>query len=104
MKVGPLRRVTGAVGLMALVPVGLMLFAGALTVPDAAQRAGAILLATLAVGRVAGWWLTALAEGFERDNGAADPRPAPRAERGRSSPTGSASDTASGPPPTEATS
>lgn len=65
MRIGPLRRIAGTAGLMALVPVGVMLVAGSLTIADAALRGGAIFVAVTTVGRVANWWMATLARGFE---------------------------------------
>lgn len=65
MRVGPLRRIAGTAGLIALVPVGVMLVAGSLTIADAALRGGAIFVAVTIVGRVANWWMATLARGFE---------------------------------------
>lgn len=65
MRIGPLRRIAGTAGLMALVPVGVMLVAGSLSIADAALRGGAIFVAVTTVGRVANWWMATLARGFE---------------------------------------
>lgn len=67
MSVGPLRRLTGAVGLVALVPTAWLLATNAITLTDAAMRATATLIAVVAVGRVIGWVVGGLAGSFERD-------------------------------------
>lgn len=72
MKTGPLRRAAGTAGLLALLPVGVMLLTGALTVGDAALRAGAIFVAVTGVGRVAGWWMAGLLRDFEKRNAATE--------------------------------
>lgn len=61
MRTGPLRRVAGTIGLLALAPTGWLLATGQLTVMEAAWRAGATLLLVSIVGRVAGWFVEALA-------------------------------------------
>ncbi|HVL99739.1 MAG TPA: hypothetical protein VM324_10660 [Egibacteraceae bacterium] len=78
MKPGPLRRLTGALGLVALAPTAAMLALGALTLADAALRAGVTLVGVTAIGRGAGWWLSSTAARFERRTPAADPDPADR--------------------------
>lgn len=72
MKTGPLRRAAGTAGLLALLPVGVMLLTGALTVADAALRGGAIFVAVTGVGRVAGWWMAGLLRDFEKQSEAAE--------------------------------
>lgn len=68
MSIGPLRRLTGAAGLLALVPLGVWVFTGTMTLRDAAMRAIAILVVVVVVGRVAGWWLSMLADGFDAED------------------------------------
>lgn len=53
MSTGPLRRLTGALGLLALVPIALHLATGAITAEEAAIRGLVVLVVTLAVGHVA---------------------------------------------------
>lgn len=53
MSTGPLRRTTGAIGLLALVPIVLHLATGALSPEEAAARGLVVALVTLAVGHVA---------------------------------------------------
>lgn len=88
MSAGPLRRLVGILGLLALVPTAAMLTAGTITLEDAALRAGATLLAAWLLGKVAGWWLSFLAREFERagEPGVRAPaQPAGSAARGRGS-------------------
>jgi hypothetical protein len=65
MTVGPLRRLVGTLGLLALVPTAMMLALGRITPLDAALRATATLLAAMVIGRVAGWWVVQMARGYE---------------------------------------
>ena len=66
MKPGPLRQLTGAVGLVALVPTAVLLAQGAHTPWQAAVRALMTLVGVTVIGRIAAWWLTATAGAFER--------------------------------------
>jgi hypothetical protein len=81
MTPGPLRRLIGMVGLIALTPTALMLASERIDLLDAAVRAGATLLAATAIGRVAGWWVDAMARSYEdslrEEQAAAEPE-APR--------------------------
>ena len=61
MRTGPLRRVAGTIGLLALAPTGWLLASGQLTVVEAAWRGAITLLLVSLVGRVAGWFVEALA-------------------------------------------
>lgn len=72
MSPGPLRRLSGAVGLVALVPTAWLLANGAITLVDAAIRAIATLLVVVAVGRVIGWVVGGLAGSFEREEAESD--------------------------------
>jgi hypothetical protein len=65
MTPGPLRRLIGTVGLIALTPTALMLATERIDPLDAALRAGATLLAALIIGRLAGWWVAEMARGYE---------------------------------------
>lgn len=67
MSVGPLRRLVGMLGLMSLVPTALMLGLGRVTPGTAAMRALATLVATMMIGRLAGWWVRSMARGYEGD-------------------------------------
>lgn len=53
MSAGPLRRATGAIGLLVLLPVVVLFATGALSPEQAALRALTILVVTLLVGRLA---------------------------------------------------
>lgn len=55
MKAGPIRRAAGGLGLLALVPTALMLFAGQITLQVAAVRAGITLACAMLVARAASW-------------------------------------------------
>ncbi len=61
MRTGPLRRVAGTIGLLALAPTAWLLASGQLTVVEAAWRAAITLLLVMLLGRVAGWFVEALA-------------------------------------------
>lgn len=75
MSAGPLRRLVGVLGLLALLPTAALLTAGTVTVEDAAVRAGVTLLAALVLGKVAGWGLEFLAGEFDRAQGDGDRQP-----------------------------
>jgi hypothetical protein len=84
MSVGPLRRLIGTLGLVALAPTAALLALGTVTPVDAAIRAVVTLVSTLLVGRVATWWLNATAASFEQvpaEGDAERPAPAPRRRR-----------------------
>jgi hypothetical protein len=66
MSTGPLRRTIGAAGLLALVPVVVMLALGSITPEDAALRAVAIAVSVVVVGRVARMVLTTTLRRVER--------------------------------------
>jgi hypothetical protein len=66
VSVGPIRRLVGMLGLLALVPTAAMLAVGRVTPPDAALRALATLVATMLIGRAATWWVGQMARGYER--------------------------------------
>ena len=61
MRTGPLRRVAGTIGLLALAPTAWLLASGQLTVVEAAWRAALTLLLVMLLGRIAGWFVEALA-------------------------------------------
>lgn len=65
MKPGPLRQLTGALGLIGLTPTALLLGQGAVSAGEAALRSLVTLVAVVAVGRLAAWWLTTTATAFE---------------------------------------
>ena len=66
MSPGPLRRLLGALGLLALAPVALRLVEGSLTATDAALRAVATLVAVVVIGRLVGSWLAQVAHTYDR--------------------------------------
>lgn len=78
MSPGPLRRLVGGLGLVALVPVAWQLWIGGLDPVGAAARAVAVLVVVVTVGRVVARWLDSVARAVEVDGGASD---ATRAER-----------------------
>ncbi len=59
MIVSVLRRAAAIIGVVVMLPIGLMLATGQLSAADAGMRAGITLLAVLGVRRVAGFlgWL-----------------------------------------------
>ena len=65
MRIGPLRRVIGLLGLVALAPPTWLLMNGALTPEAAAMRAASVLLAVLVIGHGTRLALSALARRFE---------------------------------------
>lgn len=77
MTAGPLRRITSAIGLIALVPVALLLITGQLTPEAAVLRAGMVLIAVVALGRVARVLLTTLLRRVERRFGGQEHRTPP---------------------------
>lgn len=65
MPVGPLRRLVGALGLVALIPLLVMVSLGALSPVDAAPRAMVMLLVLLVLGRLVSWGMEVLAAQVE---------------------------------------
>lgn len=61
MSIGPLRRLVGILGLVALVPVLLMVGLGEIGLVDAAVRASVTVVTLLLLGRVVGWAMSTLA-------------------------------------------
>lgn len=105
MDVGPLRRLVGALGLFALIPTAWLLATGAIDMPTAALRAVATLVAVMALGRLLGVVVGALAVHVEgRTGGVSAGGPGHtgpdgeqgsrtrRARQGRSTRTGAAAD------------
>lgn len=84
MSIGPLRRLVGVVGLVALVPVLAMVARGELGLVDAAGRASITLVALLVLGRLVSWGVGAMASQVEAsvDRGGRDRR---RGDEGASS-------------------
>jgi hypothetical protein len=74
MTPGPLRRLLGAVGLLALLPVSVRLATGALSAEDAAARAVITLLVVVVLGRLSSAWLGHIATTYERNVPATDRR------------------------------
>jgi hypothetical protein len=70
VSVGPLRRLAGCVGLLALTPTAVMLVLERVTLVDAAIRAGVTLAVISLLARVAGWWLSLVAGGLEQEDDA----------------------------------
>lgn len=66
MSPGPLRRLLGALGLLALAPIALRLVEGSMAPIDAALRAVATLVAVVVVGRLFGTWLGQLARAYDQ--------------------------------------
>ena len=66
MSIGPLRRVTAGIGLLAMAPIAAMLVTDALTPEAAALRAVVVLAAVVAVGNGARMVLTRLLLRVER--------------------------------------
>lgn len=66
MSPGPLRRLLGGLGLLALAPVAIRLVEGSISPMDAAMRAMATLVVVVVVGRLFGVWLRQVAYTFER--------------------------------------
>ena len=65
MQTGPLRRLVGAVGLIALVPTALLLIGGDITAVDAAVRALVTMLGVVVIGRATGAFLDRQARRLE---------------------------------------
>jgi hypothetical protein len=83
MSVGPIRRLVGLLGLLALAPTAVMLATGQVSPADAALRAVATLLLTMLIGRVACWWVDQMARGFDATAGAGPVAPAEAGTPGR---------------------
>lgn len=66
MRPAPVRRIVAACGLIALVPIALLLFTGVLTPMEAAGRAVMVLGAVVLVTRLAGWGLLRVLDAVER--------------------------------------
>jgi len=82
---GPLRRLVGTAGLVALAPTALLFASGAITPVEAGVRALVTLAVTVVVGRIAALWLDHLASAFERDEAHEPPpgEPAPKPDPAR---------------------
>lgn len=66
MSTGPLRRITGAIGLIALLPIALLLAAGSLTPEEAAVRALIVGVVTVVLGNLMRVVLSGLLARIER--------------------------------------
>ena len=64
---GPLRRITAAIGLLAMVPIAVMVLTAALTPQEAALRAVVLVLAVLLVGNLVRVIITQLLHRVERE-------------------------------------
>lgn len=64
MSPGPLRRLVGSLGLVALVPLAVLLFSGRLTPVVAAERAVVVLVVVLGVGHLLQSYLRRVAVRF----------------------------------------
>jgi len=69
MSAGPLNRLTGALGLLALVPTAVMSATGHLTAADTAMRAAVTLGLVIAVRKVIAFYLAMTASALERQVG-----------------------------------
>ena len=86
MRTGPLRRLVAAFGLIALVPIALMLTRGDLTVAEAGIRAGIVFGVVLVVVRLSELALLVMASSLERR--AVESRAHRRAEDGETARSG----------------
>lgn len=77
MTPGPLRRMVGVLGLLALAPIAVLLLTGEITPVVAAQRAVAVLLVVLLLGRVTRSWLGSVARRLEGREGPTEGRQRP---------------------------
>ena len=68
MTAGPLNRLTGVLGLLALVPTAIMSAMGHVTATDTAIRAGVTLALVIAVRKLVAFYLAVTASSFERLN------------------------------------
>jgi hypothetical protein len=66
MTIGPLRRLAGAAGMIALAPTGYMLATGSLAPAEAAVRAIATLVIAIVVGRILDRSMHGLANAIDR--------------------------------------
>ncbi len=66
MSPGPLRRLLGALGLLALAPVAMRLVDGSISPIDAAMRAIATLVVVVIIGRLFGVWLRQVAYSYDQ--------------------------------------
>jgi hypothetical protein len=71
MNPGPLRRMVGLLGLLALIPIAVLILTGALDLVTAAQRALVVLLVVVIFGRLTGMFLRSVAARIELQDDAA---------------------------------
>lgn len=69
MMIGPLRRITAAVGLLALLPITWLLATGSLTPEEAAIRAIIVAVVVVVIGNVLRSILTRMLRHVERREG-----------------------------------
>ncbi len=69
MMVGPLRRITAAIGLLALIPITWLLATGSLTPEEAAIRAIIVAVVVVVIGNVLRSILTRMLRHVERREG-----------------------------------
>jgi hypothetical protein len=70
MNPGPLRRMVGLLGLVALIPIAVLLLTGALDLVTAASRALIVLLVVVVVGRLTGTFLQSIAGQLDEQDAA----------------------------------
>jgi hypothetical protein len=74
MNPGPLRRMVGLLGLLALIPIAVLLLTGALDLVTAASRALIVLLVVVVVGRLTGSFLQSIAGQLDEQDDAVSSR------------------------------
>ncbi len=77
MSTGPLRRATGTLGLLILVPIVVQLVTGAIPVEEAALRATVVAVVTVAVGHLVSSVMRRTLRRFETPQGAPSSPDAP---------------------------
>ena len=65
MNGGPIQRMIAVVGLVALAPIGYLLFTGELSLVEAGTRAGITFVAVMVVARIGGWGFSLMARSME---------------------------------------
>lgn len=70
MRPAPVRRIAAVCGLLALVPVAILLYTDVLTPVEAAVRASAILAVVMMLTRLASWGLMQVLQAVERHEAA----------------------------------
>lgn len=69
MNPGPLRRLVGLLGLLAVAPIAVLLFTGAIDPVAAAQRAVVVLIVVVVLGRITSSYLHTVARRFDVADG-----------------------------------